>query len=226
MKTMKEYLAMLPEAERPDAEKAFAAEVVAGNPLAGIDTKEKAAEFIQKNPLFKGAYDADISRVVASHDEKFIAEKVPGLVKAEVEKLTGPEKDPVKLELNAIKKELADNKAAEARATLTAKVLEQAAAKGIPPALAKLCVRDTAEATQSALDEVVKTSTEWRDTHAEKLLKEKLGNNGQPARGQERQDPKTLKEKYDAAVKAGNGDLALILQTQMQQSAQQPVAAK
>ena len=53
-----------------------------------------------------------------------------------------------------------------------------------------------------------------------------FGNNGQPARGQEVQDPKTIKEKYDAAVKAGNGDLALILQTQMQQSAQQPVAAK
>jgi hypothetical protein len=223
MKIMKEYLAMLPEAERPEAEKALVAEVAAGNPLTGIDTKEKAAEWIQKNPLFKGAYDADISRIVAAHDEKFIAEKVPGLVASEVAKLNPP-KTPVEIELADIKQKLAAKEVAETRATQKALVMTLATEKGVPAAIAELCIRDTEEATRAAFDATFKTAAEWRDKHAEALLKEKLGNNGKPPAGQPPADPKTLKEKYDAAVKAGNGDLALVIQTEMQALALKPAA--
>jgi len=51
------------------------------------ESKEAAWDFIQKNKVFKSALDAEISRATAAHDEKFMATKLPDIMKAEKEKL-------------------------------------------------------------------------------------------------------------------------------------------
>lgn len=67
------------------------------DPLANIKTKEDALNFIDRNNLFKSGLDSAISKAVASHDEKFTADKLPDLLKAEREKAikeANPEETP------------------------------------------------------------------------------------------------------------------------------------
>jgi len=67
------------------------------DPLANIKTKEDALNFIDRNSLFKSGLDSAISKAVLSHDEKFTADKLPELLKAEREKAikeANPEETP------------------------------------------------------------------------------------------------------------------------------------
>lgn len=57
------------------------------NPLAGLTTVDEAKEFIKKTDLLNKALDSSISIAVKSHDDKFTAEKLPGLLKAEGERI-------------------------------------------------------------------------------------------------------------------------------------------
>ena len=57
------------------------------NPLAGVKTVDEAKAFIEKTTLLKSANDSLISIAVKSHDDKFTAEKLPELLKAEGEKI-------------------------------------------------------------------------------------------------------------------------------------------
>lgn len=54
--------------------------------LAGIKTVEEAKELIEKTGILKSATDSLVSIAVKSHDDKFTAEKLPGLLKDEREK--------------------------------------------------------------------------------------------------------------------------------------------
>lgn len=56
------------------------------NPLAGVKTVEEAKELINKTDLLRSATDSLVSIAVKSHDDKFTAEKLPGLLKEEREK--------------------------------------------------------------------------------------------------------------------------------------------
>jgi len=56
------------------------------NPLDGIDSTEKAIEFINKTDILNRAKDSIISTAVKSHDDKCTDEKLPRLLKAEREK--------------------------------------------------------------------------------------------------------------------------------------------
>jgi len=54
--------------------------------LAGVKTVEEAKELIAKTDLLKSANDSLVSIAVKSHDDKFTADKLPGLLKDEREK--------------------------------------------------------------------------------------------------------------------------------------------
>jgi hypothetical protein len=55
--------------------------------LAGVKTVEEAKELIEKTGLLKSATDSLVSIAVKSHDDKFTSDKLPGLLKAEGEKI-------------------------------------------------------------------------------------------------------------------------------------------
>lgn len=57
------------------------------NPLSGVTTVEEAKEFIKKTDLLNKGADSLVSIAVKSHDDKFTAEKLPGLLKAEGERV-------------------------------------------------------------------------------------------------------------------------------------------
>jgi len=180
---LKDIIGKLPEAERAEAEKTIQDAITAANPLAGVTTKEQAAEFISKNALFKSAHDADISVKVDDHDKRFISDKLPKLLDAEIKKLTGPETDPIKLELAQIKAERAAEKAEAIRDKQKAVALKLAAAEGIPVDDIERFLGDDDTKTTETTTAYAKRLKAWRDEAVESALKGKLGNNGIPKSG-------------------------------------------
>ncbi len=101
------------------------------DPLANIKTKEDALNFIDRNSLFKSGLDSAISKAVLSHDEKFTADKLPELLKAEREKAikeTKPEETPEQKANRELKDRLdayeAKDKTNELKDSLRAKAKE------------------------------------------------------------------------------------------------------
>jgi hypothetical protein len=67
------------------------------DPLKNIITQEDALKFIDRNPVFKGALDAETSRRVEKHDEKVFParfEKERAKIREEVEKELNPDMTP------------------------------------------------------------------------------------------------------------------------------------
>lgn len=194
---LKDVIALVPEAQRPDAEKAVQEAIVAANPVAGIDSNEKAAAFIQGNKFFKGALDSEISLKIANHDEKFMAEKFPKLAKAEADKREQevilrlkPETDPTKALEMKMEKQAADFAAILAerdKKETTAKqrelALKLAAAEGIPIDDIERFIADNDDATTAQVKAYAKRIKDFRDAAVDAVKKEKYGNNGIPKSG-------------------------------------------
>jgi len=210
-----ELVAKLPEADRAEAETVIQAAIVAGNPIAGIDTKEKAVEFIAKTPLFDQASMFIRTKAIEAHDAKFKAEELPKLIKAEVAKLTGPETDPLKLEVAQMRAEREAEKAELKREKLTAAALKVAMAEGIPGEDVARFLGDDEEKTTESVKAHAARIKAWRDAQIEATLKERLGNVGKPLGGNT-QPAGDLESQFKAAVAAGNADMALVLQGKMQ----------
>ena len=215
---LKDVIAKLPEGDRAEAEKVVQEAIAAGNPLAGVTTKEQAAEFISKNQIFKAALDAEISLKVAAHDERFTKEKLPGIVEAEIKK-RNPEKDPLRVELDTLKAEREAEKAELKRERLKALAIKKAAEAGIPADDIERFIDEDEDRTGASVEAFAKRWKAFSDKAVETALKEKLGNNGAP-RGGNPATPTDLKSQYDAAIAAGNADLALAIQGRMQSAAE------
>ncbi len=203
-------LALVPEAEREAIKEPLAlvlAKIGAVDltELVMLKTTEDAKKLLD-NPLMKpvvtSTVDSAVSKGVEAHDKKFIADKLPGLVDAEVKKLH-PEADPKDQKLSAMEKKLADMeregilKDQRTRATMKAAELK------IPVALALTAVGLTDEETDKAVKALADTLTPWREEALNEFKKTTFGNLPPPPGG-----PKTsvtdLETKYAEAEKAGN----------------------
>jgi len=212
--TLKELISKLPDGDKSEAEKAVQEAIAAGNPLAGITNKEQAADFIQRNQLFRAALDAEISLKVAAHDERFHKEKLPGIVEAEIKK-RNPEKDPLRIELDALKAEREAEKAELKRERLRALAIKKAADAGIPGDDVERFIDEDEDRTGASVEAFAKRWKAYTEKAVETALKERLGNNGQP-RGGTATPPADLKTQYEAAAKAMNGIEMLRLKGLMQ----------
>lgn len=179
---LKDVIAKLPEADRADAEKVIQEAIAAGNALAGIDSKEKAAELIASNQYLKAAKDAEISRTIEKHDAEFAKDKLPGIVEAEIKK-RNPEKDPLRIELDALKAEREAEKAELKRERLRALAIKKAADAGIPADDIERFIDEDEDRTGAAVDGYAKRWHASVDKAVEVKLKERLGNNGIPKSG-------------------------------------------
>jgi len=212
---LKELVGKLPEEDRPAAEAAIQEAITAANPVAGIDSKEKAAEYIGKSPYFKAALDAGVSLGVEAHDKKFMAEKFPKLVEAEVKKLTGPETDPIRIELAQIKAEREAEKAEAKRDKLRALATKLAAEEKIPVTHIERFIDEDDEKTMASVKAYAKSLKDYAKAETEAVLKGRFGDTGAP-KGGNSTPPADLKTQYDAASKAGNGIEMLRLKGLMQ----------
>lgn len=85
---MEELLKLIKANMREGADIAAIETLVKGlDPLAGVKTKEDAIEFITKTDVLNKGLDSAISKAVKNHDDKFSAEKLPELLKAEEKRI-------------------------------------------------------------------------------------------------------------------------------------------
>jgi len=180
---LKDIIAKLPEAERAEAEKVIQDAITAANPVAGIDSKDKAAAFIAGNKDFKAALDSEISVRVAAHDERFMADKFPKLLDAKIKELTGPETDPIKLELAQIKAEREAEKAEAKREKLKAVALKVAATEGIPVDYVERFIDEDDLKTTDTVKAFASSMKAYAKAFHESEMKGKYGNVGAPQGG-------------------------------------------
>lgn len=124
---MKDLLDWAKAHAKPDANVAEFEELA--KKYAIPETKETAWDFMQKTPAFRSALDAEVSRAVAAHDERYKASELPKLEKDLRDKLMKelkPEETREQKELREIREELAKEKAEKA-ATIRREALRKAA---------------------------------------------------------------------------------------------------
>lgn len=173
--TIDEIVSKVPEAERESVKAELAS-------YAKIASREDAERLAREHPHVKGIVDSFISKAVASHDERFQAEKLPSLVEAELAK-RNPPKDPRDAKLAEMEKRLADMQSETIREKQTALAIAKAAEKGIPVDLAKKYIGNNDDETIANIESLAGPLTAWRDEYAKKAMVERLGNNGVPKGG-------------------------------------------
>lgn len=155
--------------------------LIAGeNPLLGLDSTDKAVEFIKGNDILKRAFDSVQSKAAQAHDEKFMAEKLPNILKEEREKIRlelNPDEDlatKTKREFEEFKAQVAADKANQ---ELIVKLEAKAAELEFDPIRA----RRYAAYGEKAFEELENDAT-WRKTDIETTLGAKLKEkfNGKP----------------------------------------------
>ena len=121
-KRMDKLLKLIKDAMREGADFAAIETLVKDlDVLAGIKTVDDAKEFIKKNDLFNKANDSNVSIAVKSHDDKFTAEKLPGLLKAEGEKVRkeiNPDETPEQIKIREQGEQILTLQANESKSTL------------------------------------------------------------------------------------------------------------
>lgn len=93
---MDELIKALTKHLKEGTDTAEISKILAGKVVSEVKDKDGAAAFIKANPQLLSAYDAGITAAVQSHDTKFTAEKMPGLIEAERKKM----RDELTKELN------------------------------------------------------------------------------------------------------------------------------
>jgi len=175
-----DFGALIPEDKR-DAFK------VAVDGLVKIDSRDVAEKLAAENQHFKSVIDAAISRAVASHDDKFKAEKLPGLVEEEIKKRGPKPKDP---EVAALYDEVKALKEAKEKAerdafisNQRAKVLPKITELGLDAKWADRLIGNNDTETDLLVDDFYKAMTKSREDYATKVLREKFGNQAMPQMG-------------------------------------------
>lgn len=164
--------------------------LIEASTIEGIDSKEKAYDFIVKNSNFKSALDYATGESVKNHDKKFMDEKFPELLKGEREKIMKelkPEETPEQKELRELREKM--NALEQEKETIGKRDQLRAKAKelGYPEEIAE---RYTAFGDK-AMEVLESDSTYWKtkfETDMEARTKELY--KGNPPPRQSSSDPK------------------------------------
>lgn len=199
-----DYSSLIPD----DKREAYNAEI---SKAVVIASKEDAQKFIESNDLVKGLNQADRDRRYNEMLEKFNKEKLPQIIEEEKKK---GQKQPWEIKQEELEKRILDGENKLALERQKTKALAKAQELGIPSALVDKFIGLTDEETDAGLKFLADTVIPYRDGHVKSAL-EKIGKQPAPQGGAS-QDPKDIRTQYDEAVKAGNGELALALQSKLQ----------
>jgi len=154
-------------------------ELLSGNTIDGIDSKEKALKLLYEQKLLKAAFDSEISKKIANHDDRFREEKLPSLLDAEREKLRAelnPTETPEQQEMRELRLQMQKITAERDMATLRDKLRVKAKELNYDPdRAAKLAIiGDFDQASQMMTDQAEYLQTTL-DAERTKFVNEKLG---------------------------------------------------
>ena len=143
------------------------------DPMKNVKTQEDALSFIDRNQLFKSALDAETSRRIDRHDDRFKADKLPDILKSERDKILkelNPEMTEEQKRIAELEARLAQKDKAEAMNTLKSKLRQKAKDLGYDPLRAeKLAVYG--DEAEKMLDDEVKYFETSINTALEKKVK-------------------------------------------------------
>jgi hypothetical protein len=171
---LEEIIGLLPEDKREGAKSELSAYVA-------IRAREDAERLAREHPHIKSVLDSGISRAVASHDERFLAEKLPGIVDQEIVK-RNPPKDPRDAKLAEMEGKIKDMERMTALEKQTSRAVAKAAEKGIPVDLARKYAGMSDEETDQSIENLAALLLPWRDD-AVKTVKIETYNTKAPKRG-------------------------------------------
>jgi hypothetical protein len=104
-------------------------ELISGDLIDGIDSKDKALELLYNNRLLKAAFDSEISKKIENHDNRFKEEKLPSLLDEARESLRrelNPKETEEQKEIREMREQLKELKAKEQRANLERTLISKA----------------------------------------------------------------------------------------------------
>jgi len=160
------------------------------DPLKNITTKEQAIDFMNRNSVFKSGIDSVISTAVASHDERFQKEKLPGILKEETEKIRlelNPKETPEQKRLRELEEKLAQADKRETVNKLKMELREKAKELKYNGDTDRYAVYG--EDAFKYLQE----DKEYMDTRIEEVKKEFYKDNPAPHKGEPNPNIKTIK---------------------------------
>jgi len=178
-----DFSAVIPE----DKREAFKSALSQFDGAVKIDSRETVDKLAAENPFIKSAIDSAISRAVASHDDKFKAEKLPSIIDEEIKKRGPKPKDPelaAALErVEALEKAKAQAERDTFIANQRSKVLPKITEMGIDADLAEILIGNSDVETDARMEKLIKSFTKARDGYTEKILKERFPDQKTPPMG-------------------------------------------
>lgn len=203
-------LALIPEDKRTEVEQ----DLIRLENTIKIESKDVAENLAKTNPFVRAVIDASVSREVVVHDNKFMSEKLPGIVEEEIRK-RNPAKDPKDVALEQLQTKLSDMEKANIRERQRSRAIAKLAEYGLSDKLADFYLGDDDASTDFKLQMLIENITPWKEKAIESTLKERFGNMPPPPKGTAPQ-PVDLKSQLDKALADGNADLALAIQSKLQ----------
>ena len=180
------------------------------DPLKNLTDVDKALDFINRNDILSRALSKDRTQSIEKHDNKFMTEKFPDLLKAEKEKILqelNPTETPEQKRIRELEEKIKAGDEASKMSALKIALQEKAAEIGYTGDL-ELFMSQGDKAIET-LESFHAKNTEYLTAEKEKLQKELYGK-GAPKRSAE--VPKDIDEQILDARSKGDSGLALKLQ--------------
>ena len=164
---------------------AEAEELLSGQTIDGIDSKEKALKLLYEQKLLKAAFDSEISKKIANHDDRFMEDKLPSLLEQERAKLRlelNPELTPEQREIQELRSKMANIEAEKNMADLREQLRVRAKALNYDPErAAKLAILGDFDKANSMMEDQAEYLKSTLDAERTKMVNENLG--GKPPKG-------------------------------------------
>jgi hypothetical protein len=201
---LQDYVELLPE----DKREAFKKDLEAIKTVDKLTVEDFKVLLNQRDSPAKRAFDSEVSLLIDKHDK----EKVPLLVKAEIEKQG--KKEPWEIRIAELEAERAQERkqfALEKAKTIAVKKLADA---GIDTELADLIINEDEAVTTANIEKLTGKFTASRDSALETELKKRFGNGKTPIGGVQN-DQTTLEARLAQAEKSGNVAQQIMLRDQI-----------
>lgn len=188
------------------------------DPLKNLKTDQEKESFIKRN--FQSQFDQAVTAAVKTHDEKFTAEKLPGLLKAEgdkVRKEINPDETPEQKRIKDLETRIADSDAKTADNEIKAQL--RAKAKELKSSVDADRYSVYGDKALEYLEADITAQNALLEQAKAEAKKEVYGGTPPPPSG-EPVEPADLDKQIMEARQAGNATLSMKLQqqkTQLQQ---------
>jgi hypothetical protein len=167
--------------------------------IEGIDSKEKAVDFMKKNPAFNSGLDYYTSEAVKNHDLKFQKEKLPAMLETERQKIKdelNPPETEAEKKLRDMEKTLTEMKQKEIRLETEKTLRSKAKELGYPEDKAERFAV-YGENAITMLEDEAKYLGETVNGMLEGEIKKRFGSNVPPQRSGQTPGKQMTRADYD-----------------------------